>query len=56
LIEQEKEHLLAYKPKLELANISENEVTSYSFIRVSNCFYSVPEYLVGKKVIVKNLS
>lgn len=41
-------------PKLELAKISENDVNSYSFIQVDNNFYSVPEYLVGKKVTVKN--
>lgn len=52
-IEEEKKHLLPYKPKLELADISENDVNSYSFVCVDNNFYSVPEYLVGKKVIVK---
>jgi hypothetical protein len=46
--------LLPYKPKLELASISENDVNSYGFIQVENNFYSVPEYLVGKKVTVKN--
>jgi len=53
-IEEEKQHLRAYKPKLELAHISENEVNSYSFIRFQNNYYSVPEYLVGKKVTVKS--
>lgn len=53
-IEEEKQHLLPYLPKLELATISENDVNSYSFIQVENNFYSVPEYLVGKKVTVKN--
>jgi transposase len=52
-IEEEKKCLLPYKPKLELATISENEVNSYSFIHVDNNFYSVPEYLVGKRVVVK---
>jgi len=52
-IEEEKQNLLAYKPKLELAQISENDVNSYSFIRVQNNYYSVPEYLVGKRVTVK---
>ena len=52
-ISEEKEHLLPYKPKLELAEISENTVNSYSFVCVDNNFYSVPEYLVGKTVIVK---
>lgn len=53
-IEEEKQHLLDYKPKLELANISENIVNSYSFIRFQNNYYSVPEYLVGKKVMIKS--
>jgi transposase len=52
-IEEEKEELLPYKPKLELAVISENTVSSYSFISVDTVFYSVPEELVGKKVAVK---
>ena len=52
-ISEEKECLLPYKPKLEFANISENHVNSYSFVCVDNNFYSVPEYLVGKSVIVK---
>jgi len=52
-IEEEKEHLGAYRPPLELAAISENTVDSYSMIVVDTCKYSVPEYFVGKKVIVK---
>lgn len=52
-IEAEKQCLLAYKPPLELAAISENSVNSYSMVCVDTAFYSVPEYLVGKKVIVK---
>ena len=53
-IEEEKKHLLPYLPKLELATIRENEVNTYSFIRFENNQYSVPEYLVGKKVTVKS--
>jgi hypothetical protein len=52
-IEEEKEHIGAYRPPLELAKISENTVDSYSMIVVDTCKYSVPEYFVGKKVIVK---
>lgn len=52
-MEEEKKHLLAYKPPLELAIISENTVNTSSMISVDTAFYSVPEYLVGKKVIVK---
>src|SRR5665647_1352557 len=53
-IEEEKLHLLPYKPKLELANISLNKVNKYSFVRTENNFYSVPEYLVDKEVSVKS--
>jgi transposase len=52
--ETEKAHLLPYRPPLELAQASEQRVDKYSFIRVENNFYSVPEYLVGKQVLVKN--
>lgn len=52
-IEEEKLELLPYKHKLELAKISTNTVNKYSFIRVDNNFYSVPEYLVDKEVTVK---
>lgn len=53
-IVEEKAHLLPYKPKFELADISINKVSKYSFVRVENNFYSVPEYLVGAKVNVKS--
>jgi len=52
-IEKEKQHLLPYRPPLELAQISENTVNSYSMVVVDTCHYSVPEYFVGKKVVVK---
>ena len=52
-IEEEKQHLLPGKPPLELAVISENSVNSGSMVSVDTAFYSVPEHLVGKKVIVK---
>ena len=54
LIEEEKACLLSYKPPLELAKISTQTVDKYSFVRVDNNFYSVPEYLVGHSVKVKN--
>jgi hypothetical protein len=53
-IEEEMKHLLPYRPPLELAKITEQLVDKYSFIRVENNFYSVPEYLVGRTVTVKN--
>lgn len=52
-IEEEKKCLLMYKPPLELAAISENTVNPSGMVCVDTAFYSVPEYLVGKKVIVK---
>lgn len=52
-IELEKHCLLPYKPKLELASIRKLTVDKYSFARVENNFYSVPDYLVGKVVTAK---
>jgi transposase len=51
---EEQKYLLPYKPPLELAIISEQKVDKYSFVRVENNFYSVPDYLVGRKVLIKN--
>lgn len=52
-IEEEKKHLKIAKPPLELANITSSIVNKYGFIQIENNFYSVPEYLVGKKVTSK---
>lgn len=52
--EEEKLHLKPYRPPLDLAAISNQTVDKYSFVRVENNFYSVPEYLVGRKVMIKN--
>jgi len=54
LIEEEKLHLKPLKPKLELGIISKQVVDKYSFVRVENNFYSVPDYLVGREVTIKN--
>jgi len=54
LIEEEIKHLLPWRPPLELSRMTEQRVDKYSFVRVDNNFYSVPEYLVGKKVTVRN--
>jgi hypothetical protein len=53
-IEEERTHLLPYRPPLELSQITEKKVDKYSFVRVDNNFYSVPEYLVGRKVTVRS--
>jgi hypothetical protein len=37
-----------------LAKILEQTVDKYSFVRVDNHFYSVPDYLVGRNVMIKN--
>jgi len=50
---EEMKHLRLYRPPLELAVISEAKVNPSSLISVDTVFYSVPEYLVGKHVIVK---
>lgn len=52
-IKEEVKKLLPYKPKLELARINTQKVNKYSFVQIEKNFYSVPEYLVDKKVSVK---
>lgn len=52
-MEEEKQHLQPYRPPLELAVVTEAKVNPSSLISVDTVFYSVPEYLVGKRVIVK---
>jgi len=52
-IEEEMHHLLPWRPPLEISQIAEQKVDKYSFIRVDNNFYSVPEYLVGRVVTVR---
>lgn len=50
---EEKLHLKPYRPPLELAVVTEAKVNPSSLVSVDTVFYSVPEYLVGKRVIVK---
>ena len=52
-IDEEKKYLKPYKPKYETAVINVRNVDKYSFIKVDTNNYSVPDYLVGKNVIVK---
>lgn len=52
-IEEEIACLSPYRPKLELAKITEPLVDKYSFIRIDNNFYSVPDYLVGTTLTAK---
>ena len=51
---EEQKHLGPYRPPLELAEISRQTVDKYSFVRVDNNFYSVPDYLVGRQLLVKD--
>jgi transposase len=51
---EECKHLRPYRPPLELAKVTKQSVDKYSFVRVDNNFYSVPDYLVGREVTVKN--
>lgn len=52
-MEEEKKHLKPYRPPLELAVVSEAKVNPSSLVSVDTVLYSVPEYLVGKRVIIK---
>jgi hypothetical protein len=52
-IEEEAKYLLPWRPPLELSHMTVNKVDGYSFVRIDNNFYSVPEYLVGRKVTVR---
>jgi len=52
-IEEEQACLLSLMPPLELATICECKVDKSSLISVDCVKYSVPEHLVGKRVIVK---
>lgn len=52
-LEEEKSLLLPYKAKLDLANIIQVSVDKYSFVRIQNHRYSVPDYLVQRKITAK---
>lgn len=52
-IEEEKKHLLAWRPALELGVLTEQMVNKYSMIQLETNHYSVPDHLVGEWVKVK---
>ncbi len=52
-IDIEVKQLLPYRPKLDLADIRLVTINKYSFARINNTIYSVPDYLVGKKLTAK---
>lgn len=54
LFEEERAALQPARPPLELAILSNQIVDKYSFVRVDNNFYSVPDHLVGCEVRVKS--
>ena len=53
MLTQEKLHLLPKPPRYDTARISEPRVSKYSCITMDNCYYSVPDDLVGQFVLVK---
>jgi transposase len=53
-IDEEMSHLRPWRPPLELSRMTTQNVDKYSFVRVDNNFYSVPEYLVGKDLTVRS--
>ena len=53
LIEEEKKELLNLRPRYELASVSEHKVDKYSLIQVDRNKYSVPDYMVERKVLVR---
>jgi transposase len=52
-IDEEMGRLLPWRPPLEFSRMANLRVDKYSFIRAANNFYTVPEYLVGRKVAVR---
>ena len=46
-------HLLPKPPRYDAARISEPRVSKYSCVAMDNCYYSVPDDLVGEFVLVK---
>lgn len=52
-INDEKKHLLELRPSFELAKLSIHTVDKYSLIQVDRNKYSVPDYLVGRKVLCR---
>lgn len=53
MLTQEMPHLLPKPPRYDTARISEPRVSKYSCITMDNCYYSVPDDLVGEFVLVK---
>ena len=52
-MKKEAKYLKPYRPRYESSTITENRVDKYAFIRVDENWYSVPDSLSEKKVLVK---
>ena len=53
LLEEERPYLLPKLPPFEVSRIERHRVNKYSCITFENCYYSVPDNLVGKLVEVR---
>ena len=53
LINKEMKCLSPYRPPYECAEIKTETVDKYSTVQVDTNFYSVPDYLVGKELVIK---
>lgn len=53
LIEEEKADLNSYRPPYEIGEVEYARVNKYGCVRVENNFYSVPDYLISKDVVIK---
>lgn len=51
---EEQKQLLPSKPPLDLAEVTKAKVNKYAAVRIENNFYSVPEHLTEKEVVIKN--
>lgn len=52
-INEEKKHLLVLRPTYELSKVSFARVDKYSLIQVDKNKYSLPDYMVGRTVLVR---
>ena len=53
ILAEEKEYLLLKPPRYDSARIAERRVSKYCCIAIDNCYYSVPDDLVGQFVLTK---
>lgn len=53
-LSEETNHFGPLKDALDISEVRNQKVNKYSTVRIENNFYSVPETLVGKEIVVKN--